>query len=75
MIRRSPTAYERRIYGFTHNVTKIFLVFQLGEVGETLAAMGADGVDDPDVLEATSKVFTGLLALMDQVMGGMDGFI
>ena len=45
---------------------------ELKAVDETLADMGADGVDDPDVLEATSKVLTGLLAHMDQVKGGMD---
>ena len=45
---------------------------ELKEVDETLAAMGADGADNPDVLEATSKVLTGLLAHMDQVKGGMD---
>ena len=45
---------------------------ELKEVDETLAAMGADGADNPDVLEATSKVLTGLLAHMNQVKGGMD---
>ena len=31
MIRRSPTAYESRIYVLTITLRKIFLVFQLGE--------------------------------------------
>ena len=31
MIRRSPTAYESRIYVLTITLRKIFLVFQLGD--------------------------------------------
>ena len=45
---------------------------ELKAVEDTIADMRADGVDDPEVLEVTSKVLTGLLAHMDQVKGGMD---
>ena len=45
---------------------------ELKEVDETLEDTAADGVDNPNVLRATSKVLTGFLARMDQVKGGMD---
>ena len=45
---------------------------ELKEAEDTIADMRADGVDDPEVLEVTSKILTGLLAHMDQVKGGMD---
>jgi len=42
---------------------------ELKTVEETISDMMADGVDDPEVLNGTSKVLTGLLAHMDQVKG------
>jgi len=45
---------------------------ELKTVEDTISDMKADGVDDPEVLDVTSKVLTGLLAHMDQVKEGMD---
>ena len=44
----------------------------LNDVGETMEAMKADGVDSPEVLDVTSKVLRELLSHMDAVRGGMD---
>ena len=44
----------------------------LNDVAETISVMKADGVDNPEVVAATSKALTGLLAHMDAVKEGMD---